>query len=623
MSGSGWGGTSCKRATRRESYARRAGETRFLGSACDSRSTGRLHLLANRVAAVRPDSITRRAVEVPPSSPHPAHTGVENVELEELLAGAPAGDPVSRADPNLDRPPAPARRAKRPRGGARLSAAGGAFARNRWAPIVVLFGFSMLISLFVWPGHLDADALKQIQEAQTGRFTDWWSPIIDWMMRGLFQLGGGPGVVLECTIFVALVAIYQLLRVRLSRWWAVLATMGITVFPPVLGYLTALQRDVWFGSTALMTYALLVRAARSSKRARRVWAVISLVSVWLAMAARQNAIPALIPGVVIALLMISRPESFGPASAGPPATPDVPATPEVPATPDVPATPELIVKRAKHRRSWGRPAVIALLTVVVFGVFYESQSVLTYDVIGAGHVYPQQELFEQDLAGISLREGVDLIPRSIFPAHSLTVLRRYYTPGTVIPLVEGTGHPLVTYAKAPAYHQLEKAWEQAIIHHPVGYFHARWNLWMAEIDWNTNSWAPYHPGIDKNPLGLHLAFPVLDRFVLAYLSSFATPGLRGGILTRAWIYLLIAPFLGWSLIRRRRSFQVRIVGFMELAAFVYTLTFAVAAMGETFRWNWFLVTATSVALVVQAVESYESAVERRVQRRLAAIAPVH
>ena len=473
----------------------------------------------------------------------------------------------------------------------------------------MLFGFSMLMSLFVWPGHLDADALKQIQEAQTGRFTDWWSPIIDWMMRGLFQLGGGPGVVLECTIFVALVAIYQLLRVRLSRWWAVLATVGIAVFPPVLGYLTALQRDVWFGSTALMTYALLVRAARSSKQARRVWAVVSLVSVWLAMAARQNAIPALIPGVVIALLMISRPESFGPASAGAPATADGPATPEV------------IVKRAKHRRSWGRPAAIALLTVVVFGVFYESQSVLTYDVIGAVHVYPQQELFEQDLAGISLREGVDLIPRSIFPAHSLTVLRRYYTPGTVIPLVEGAGHPLVTYAKAPAYHQLEQAWEQAIIHHPVGYFHARWNLWMAEIDWNTNSWAPYHPGIDKNPLGLHLAFPALDRFVLAYLSSFATAGLRGGILTRAWIYLLIAPFLGWSLIRRRRSFQVRIVGFMELAAFVYTLTFAVAAMGETFRWNWFLVTATSVALVVQAVESYESAVERRVQRRLAAIAP--
>ena len=98
-SGSSWGGTSRKRATRRESYARRAGGTRLLGSACDSRSTGRLDLVANRVAAVRPDSITRRAVEVPPSSPHPAHTGVENVELEELLAGAPAGDPVHAGRP--------------------------------------------------------------------------------------------------------------------------------------------------------------------------------------------------------------------------------------------------------------------------------------------------------------------------------------------------------------------------------------------------------------------------------------------------------------------------------------------------------------------------------------------
>lgn len=491
-----------------------------------------------------------------------------------------------------------------------------AFARSRWAPLVALAAFSALLSLFVWPGHLDADALKQIQEAQTGRFTDWWSPIFDWLMRGVFKLGGGPGVVLEGTILVVVVAIYELLRVCLSRWWAVLTTVLISLFPAVLGYLTSLQRDVWFGATALMTYALLVRAARSPLRSRRVWAVLSLVSVWFSMAARQNAIPALIPGVVIAFLMISRPQAFEPASAGAHSVSGTGAPP-VAGSAVASSAPDLRLGRAKRRRRWGRPAVIGILTVALFGVFYESQSVLTYHVIGATHVYPQQELFEQDLAGISLREGVVLLPAAIFPAQNLAVLRKFYSPGTVIPLVEGAHHPLITYTNASGYHQLETAWEHAVVHHPVGYFHARWNLWMAEIDWNTNSWAPYHPGIDKNPLHLHEAFPVLDRFVLRYLSSFATAHLRGGVVTRAWIYLLVAPFLGFSLIRRRRSFPVRLVGFMELGAFVYTMTFALAAMADTFRWNWFLVAATMTALVVQAVESYEAAVEKRIRARLA------
>jgi hypothetical protein len=536
------------------------------------------------------------------------------VDLEDLLAEKPDAAPAAGSAPPSARrdtqlPSISALR--RPKGRA------SALAGNRWAPLVVVLAFSGLISFFVWPGHMDADALKQIQEAQTGRFTDWWSPIFDWLMRGVFKLGGGPGVVLEGTIAVVVVAIYQLLRVRLSRWWAVLATMLIAVFPPVLGYLTSLQRDLWFGATALMTYALLVRAVRSPLRMRRVWAGLSLVSVWLAMAARQNAIPALIPGVVIAILMLWRPQSFEP-SVTDAKRPSAKGETFRVRTSDASGGRGSKAARATRGRRWRMPAVIALITIVVFAVFFESETLLTYDVIGAAHVYPQQELFEQDLAGISLREGVDLLPRAIFPAQSLAVLSRFYTPGTVLPLVEGANHPLITYTNASGFHQLEKAWEHAVVDHPVGYLHVRWNLWMAEIDWNTNSWAPYHPGIDKNPLGLHEAFPALDRFVLAYLSSFATPGLRGGILTRAWIYLLIAPFLGLSLIRRRRSFQVRLLGFMELGAFIYTLTFAVAAMGETFRWNWFLVAATTTALVVHAVESYETAVEKRIQARLTA-----
>ena len=226
--------------------------------------------------------------------------------------------------------------------------------RSRWAPVAVLVVFGALLSVAVWPGHMDADALKQIQQARTGHFNNWWAPIIDWMMRGLFLLGGGPGIVVAATILTVLLSLYELLRARLSRWYAALASILVAVSPPVLGYLTALQRDVWFGASTLLSYALLVKAVKSSPRARLICAGLSLVADWFAMAARQNAIPALIPAVVIALLLLLR----RPVAAVEPAAP-------------------------RRRRPGRRPLLIALLTVVVFGAFYVSQDVLTYDVIGA------------------------------------------------------------------------------------------------------------------------------------------------------------------------------------------------------------------------------------------------
>ncbi len=486
--------------------------------------------------------------------------------------------------------------------------------------MAVLVVFGALMSVAVWPGHMDADALKQIQQARTGHFNNWWAPIFDWLMRGLFLLGGGPGIVVGATILTVVLSIYELLRARLSRWQAALVSMLICVSPPVLGYLTALQRDVWFGASTLLSYALLVKGVKSSPRARLIWAGLSLVAGWFAMAARQNAVPALIPAVAIALVLLVRPRAAATEQA-----PSIPSSPS-PAGTTAPAEAgrrgaEAAAARRPAMTPRPRPAarralLVAALTVVVFGAFYLSQDVLTYDVVGAARAFPQQELFEQDLAGISLREGVDLLPRAIFPAHNLAVLREYYKPATVIPLVEGKGHPLITYTNASGYHQLEKAWEHAVVHHPVGYFHARWNLWMAEIDWNVNAWAPYHPGVDTNSLKLTEAFPVFNHFILRYLEAFGTAYLYGGVITKAWIYLLISPFLGLSLIRRRRPFPVRLIGFMVLGAFVYTLTFAVAAMADTFRWNWFLVTATLVGLVVQGAETFESAVARRAAQRL-------
>jgi uncharacterized membrane protein len=49
---------------------------------------------------------------------------------------------------------------------------------------------------------------------------------------------------------------------------------------------------------------------------------------------------------------------------------------------------------------------------------------------------------------------------------------------------------------------------------------------------------------------------------------------------------------------RKRQSEVAIVGWMAIGAFFYTMTFFFGAMGQGFRWNWFLVTTTVIAVVL-------------------------
>ena len=92
--------------------------------------------------------------------------------------------------------------------------------------------------------------------------------------------------------------------------------------------------------------------------------------------------------------------------------------------------------------------VSAASTLVVLLAFAGSQWVIEYHVIHAKRTYPQQQLFEGDLANMSLRTGQVLLPSFVFPAQNLDVLHQHDSPFTALPLLQGAGHPLVRSAHA-------------------------------------------------------------------------------------------------------------------------------------------------------------------------------
>lgn len=135
-----------------------------------------------------------------------------------------------------------------------------------------------------WPGTLIGDNLRQLQEIQTGRITDWHPPLMTVIWRAL---GATPQsmLLLQVPLYWAGIAlIADALRRETSLKWA-LAVLLTGLTPMSLLYLGTIQKDT-------LLVALLLVTAGFSLRFGRSWA---LASGLLAALTRVNAIFAVPP----------------------------------------------------------------------------------------------------------------------------------------------------------------------------------------------------------------------------------------------------------------------------------------------------------------------------------------
>jgi hypothetical protein len=439
------------------------------------------------------------------------------------------------------------------------------------ASAAILLVSSALLAAIFWPGHMDSDGLIQINEARTGDFNDWWAPVLDWFWRGLFLLHLSPGFVLWATMAVFLFAVYELLRLALGRRGAVIGAILIAVFPPILGFLGSLQRDTWFGVATLAAYALLARAQKTIGTRRLVAALGSLLAMWIALAARQNAIVAVLPAAVMVVHLFSGGER-------------------------------------QRSSSWRASCVRIVLAFFMLGIFLLSQRVLTYSVIKAARAYPQQQILKGDLANLSVRTGKVLLPPFLFPSQSLQVLRNLDSPYTVLPLITGPDHPVVAgdpgdtsranFLTGSEENSLRHDWISAVVSHPIPYLQSRWEQWTRLIAWSGPAGDPWHQGYDHNPWGYKATFPSLDHAAQRYLGAFTHGPRVGGPLDRIWVYLLLAIGAAADLLRRGRPPRLRLVGWLLVGAVAYYGTFFFLSIGQNYRFAWLLVTATVLGVVI-------------------------
>ncbi|MEO8695213.1 MAG: hypothetical protein ABI658_16930 [Acidimicrobiales bacterium] len=447
-------------------------------------------------------------------------------------------------------------------------------------PLVAVVGVLVLyvgvISFIAWPGHMNIDTIGQIEEMRTGPITDWHAGLLLHIWRPFWRLGYGIGWAFATTLLAFVVGIYSILRVRLARVAAVIGTLLIVSFPPVLGFAVNFGRDQWTTSLALATFGALAWAMRSVGRRRNFAFGVAIVMGLLMLMARQNAVTFAIPCIGAALSVCGPWRRLGRF--------------------------DIDAERGRSLLAIGVRVGLAGITafVAVFGLL------ITQKVAGVKSTRPEQATYLWDLVAISHRSGEVLLDETVFPSQDIAVLDKYFDPYNIDTVLFVKDPPIRFPVPPDHVDELRSEWLHAIRKYPLVYAHERWQMWTRQIAWSGDAWWIFHPFIDENPWGTKFTFerPKLDHRLQQYLYMFTKSDQHGNVTHRVWIYLLGAV-VGLAGLRSKVRSR-RFVGWMCVAVLLYQASVLFGTMGVNYRYSYPCVVLVLCVAVIGTVDGAAS-----------------
>ena len=406
---------------------------------------------------------------------------------------------------------------------------------DRW-PVAILLVPLATICVGFWPGHMSADTLNQIGQVMTFDLTNQHAPLLVAVWKPFWELGAGPGWVLTGQVAAFLAGAYLALRAVFGRVASALITSVVALWPAVFGMLGYLSRDTWFASLLVLTFGLTVRAAQSSRRSRPWWIAAAFVAAWLALAARQNAAPAVALAVVVLAALL----------------------------------PLRLLHRGGAIRRFG--AVVATGLLLTVGLMATQAGASA--ALGVRDVAPEQYLYVYDLGNLSVRDHVNHFPRDVMPTdRRFDQLAAHVSPESVVGMVWAADAPIKGTPLPPdRLHSLADAWRDEVTGEPLEWLDVRWDLMMRNLAVTEPASFIYHPQIDANDWGFRPTFTGANDAAKDYVEAFATqgPALMGGIVHRVWIYAAVALAAALVLFRLgRSSLPLLALGALGLTALTY------------------------------------------------------
>lgn len=164
-----------------------------------------------------------------------------------------------------------------------------------------LVGIPLLLSLAItalfYPGFMSYDTLHALRGARNGVIDSMWPPMVSYVWRAVDSIVPHPSAMHFSQVFLLLFSFYYLAFVFSKRikyaTTLILIYLGI---PIILGSIAVIWKDVLMAAFFLSGFAAIVAARRTnSLPMATILSAISLVSIFLGVCSRHNAIAGAVP----------------------------------------------------------------------------------------------------------------------------------------------------------------------------------------------------------------------------------------------------------------------------------------------------------------------------------------
>jgi len=422
-----------------------------------------------------------------------------------------------------------------------------------WAPwLAALAGIAFTLLAF-WPGYLSWDSAYQWWQARGAPLDPVHPPVMVriWMLSRALLPDPGGMLLLQCLVWWSALGLFaQALGGPAFKRVAIVLVLGL--WPPLLGLLPHLWKDVWMSCGFALAVALLAMDLRSPHRG---WRLSALLALTLACAFRLNALSAALP---------------------------------------------LLVWIAWREASLGTG--MRLLCLLVSLVAVQTGSALINHVPEERQSPGWTMVALWDVAAVSIAENRLLFPPGwTSPDLSVADLRRDFVPYVNVPSFESGQlrlNPDFVHTKQE-YDQLLRAWAAL----PFSHTRAWW--------WHRVELSSYLFGLRPAQLPDYL---VLQPGVVAYadnpkvqrndgpLHRWLQPRLYRLIDTPVfapWLYLLLSLLLlAWQMLRRAFSGAQGLAVAVTASSLCLALPLTVLAPSSDFRYLGWSVLATLMALML-------------------------
>jgi hypothetical protein len=441
--------------------------------------------------------------------------------------------------------------------------------------VVLVF---VVVAVATAPGSYSPDSVGQLQQAQQGVYSDGHPPLMAGLWSVLLRVTGTAeslywlhlGLLLSAFVMFALAFWYSDLP---SAVWLLLA---VACSPAILNFIGVLWKDVGLAVSLAFCFAC-VALSRAARTGQITTLLVVLVVSLYAVGVRYNGAPALLPLFWLLLLPFFR------------------------------------------RSGWRRSVGIATLAILGTGLLLVGGQLVSYQLLDAKRIYPEQVIELYDLAGISVISGTDVIPAEAKSANfSSEALRAAYSPEylnslifrsdpAISPPLLGTGNPQFLTI-------FRQAWEHAIINHPWAYLSHRGAIFasLLRIGWHT----PFYPIVDYrqeaadfeadvNLLGdpalksIDIGRPIFGQRVAAsLLMAFINWTAMHTYLFFGWPWLLVlvGTFVTAIVLRKRPMAEVAIG--LSASGLLYLVPYFFAAPSSDFRYLYWSIVAANLTTVI-------------------------